>query len=50
MTTVTKVHNFKFNENIILFGTDDNFKSDNVVDFIILFAKYSISSCRYGKI
>ena len=24
----------------ILFGTDDNFKSDNVLDFIILYEKY----------
>ena len=32
------VHNFKFNEKIILFGTDTNFKtnkSDNILDFII---------------
>ena len=34
------VHNFKLNEKTILFGIDDNFKSDNVLDFIILYAKY----------
>ena len=44
------VQNLKFNEKIILFGTDDNFKSDNVLDFIILYAKYFIYSCRYEKI
>ena len=27
------VQNLKFNEKIILFGTDDNFKSDSVLDF-----------------
>ena len=45
-----KVQNLKFNEKIILFGTDDNFKSDSVLDFIILYAKYFIYSCRYEKI
>ena len=44
------VQNLKFNEKIILFGTDDNFKSDSVLDFIILYAKYFIYSCRYEKI
>ena len=34
------VHNFKLNEKTILLGIDDNFKSDNVLDFIILYAKY----------
>ena len=29
-----------------MFGTDDNFKSDNVLDLIILYAKYFIYSCR----
>ena len=44
------VQNLKFNEEIILFGTDDNFKSDSVLGFIILYAKYFIYSCRYEKI
>ena len=43
------VQNLKFNEKITLFGTDDNFKSDSVLDFIILYAKYFIYSCRYEK-
>ena len=43
------VQNLKFNEKIILFGTDDNFKSDSVLDFIMLYAKYCIYSCRYEK-
>ena len=30
------VHNLKFNEKIILFGTSINFKSDNILYFIIL--------------
>ena len=41
--------NLKVNENFFLFGTDDNFKSDNALDFIILYAKYFIYSCRYEK-
>ena len=41
------VHNFKFNETIILFDTDDNFESDNALDCIILYAKYFIYSSRY---
>ena len=40
----------EFNERIILFGTDDNFKSDSVLDFIALYAKYFIYCCRYEKI
>ena len=46
------VHNFKFNEKIILFGTDINSKtnkSDNNLDFIILSAKLFIYSCRHEK-
>ena len=43
------IHNFKFNEKSILFGTDDNFQSDNVLDFMMLYAKYFIYSCRYEK-
>ena len=35
---------------IVLFGIDGNFKSDSVLDFIILYAKYFIYSCRYEKI
>ena len=36
------VQNLKFNEKIILFGTDDNFKSDNVLD--LLFCMQNILS------
>ena len=32
------VHNFKFIETIIMFETDDNFKSDNALDCIILYS------------
>ena len=53
------VQNLKFNEKKErkkkkkkkkLFGTDGNLKSDTVLDFIILYAKYFIYSCRYKKI
>ena len=44
------VQNLEFTEKIILFGTDDHFKSDSVLDFIILYAKYFIYCCRYEKI
>ena len=35
------VRNFKFNENIILLGTNIYFKSDDILDFTILSAKVS---------
>jgi hypothetical protein len=44
------VHNLKFNEQIILFGTDKNLKSDNVFDFILLCAKFFIYRCKYEKV
>ena len=36
----------KRTKNIILIGSDDDFKNDNVLDFIILHAEYFIYSCR----
>lgn len=38
------------NVELILFGTDDQNKTDEVFDFIILIAKYFIYKCRINKI
>ena len=37
------------NENIVLFGQDVNFKSDNTFDLIILQAKFFIYKCKINK-
>lgn len=37
------VHSFTFSDKIILFGTDDHFKSNKVLDFIILHAEFSFT-------
>ena len=44
-----KVHNFKFNENTILFATEIIFKCGKILDFIILSAHFCIYSCRQEK-
>ena len=42
--------NLSLTENIILFGCDDNFKSDSTFDLIILLAKFFIYKCKMEKI
>ena len=37
------------NENIVLFGHDIHFKSDNIFDLIILQAKFFIYKCKINK-
>ena len=39
-------NNMKISEDLALFGKDNNLKTDAVVDFIIMFAKYYIHSCK----
>ena len=41
--------NATLNENIVLFGHDINFKSDNTFDLIILQAKFFIYKCKINK-
>ena len=36
-------------ENIVLFGWDTHFRSDNVFDLVLLFAKSFVYACRYDK-
>ena len=50
MTTATTFTTSNSMKKIIMFGTDDNFKSDNVLDFMTQYAKYLIYSCRYEQI
>jgi len=38
--------NFKFTEKLVLFGTDENIKTDAVIDFIIVLAKSFMYSCK----
>ena len=41
--------NFYLTESIALFGTDFNFHTDNIIDFIILLAKNYIYRCKIIK-
>ena len=50
MTTATTFTTSNSMKKIIMFGTDDDFKSDNVLDFMTLYANYLIYSCRYEQI
>ena len=36
-------------ENIVLFGCDANFKSDNLFDLVLLLAKFCIYTCRFDN-
>ena len=36
-----------FNETFILFGVDDKFKTDRVLDLIVLQAKLHILKCKF---
>ena len=47
--TCTAACNVMFTECLILFGTQENFKSDTVLDFILFFAKKYLYSCRFDK-
>ena len=49
-TTCLNVHNLKFCETFILFGVEGNVASNETLDFLVLFAKYFIYKCKYGKI
>ena len=37
------------NENIVLFGRGNNFKSDDTLDLVILLAKFFIYKCKVSK-
>ena len=41
--------NFKISRNIVLFGTDHNIKTDEIVDLIVLLAKQYILKCKVEK-
>ena len=41
--------NFKFTEKLVLFGTDDNIRTDHVIDFIIVLAKSFLYSCKLNN-
>ena len=42
----SNIATFNLNENIILFGNDLHFKSDKVLDLILLLAKFYIHTCK----
>ena len=46
---ILTVHSFTFNDKTILFGTDDHFKSNKVLDFIILHAEFSFTFADMKK-
>ena len=39
----------KVNEEIILFGNAKDFKSDAIFDFVILFTKFYLYTCKMGN-
>ena len=41
--------NMQLTQEIVLFGNAENFESDDVIDFLILFAKFYIYKCRLDK-
>ena len=43
-------HNFKFNENLVLFGSSDNVYTDKICDLIVLMAKFYIYRCKVNQI
>ena len=43
------VMNMQLTQEIVLFGNAENFESDDVIDFLILFAKFYIYKCRLDK-
>ena len=45
----TTAANMKLTRNLVLFGTDNNIKTDNVFDLIILLAKLYIYKCKFDK-
>ena len=45
----THVHNFSFNERLVLFGHDDSVNTDRITDLIILLAKHLIYKCKVQK-
>ncbi len=48
----THCHNaarVQLNKLIVILGTDCNFRSDHVFDFIMMFAKFYIYQCRHYK-
>ena len=49
MLAVQMRHQLHFIENIVLFGHDIHFKSDNTFDLIILEAKFFIYKCKINK-
>lgn len=45
----TSAINFTISESLILFGVQKNFRSDKVLDFILVFAKKYVYSCKFNK-
>ena len=43
------LNNFSFTEQLVLLGTQKNVKTDSVMDFVILLAKYFIYKCKWTK-
>ena len=43
-------NNLQFSQNLVIFNTCANFKSDYVFDFILIFAKYYVYQCRQEKV
>ena len=43
------IHDIHFNEDLVLFGNDTRFKSDDVFDLILLLAKFYIYQCKMEK-
>ena len=43
------LHNLKFNENLIIFGTHAGFKTDATFDLIVMLGKMYIYKCRLNK-
>ena len=45
----TSCYRSRLSKCIILFGIDDNIKTDNALDFILLRAKQYLYKCKIGK-
>ena len=45
----TTAANITFTKNLVLFGTDNNFRTDYIFDFIILSAKLFIYKCKFDN-
>ena len=48
-TRCTHVHNFSFNEHLVIFGYSEIMRTDEIANLIILLAKYFIYRCKVQK-